>query len=679
MKKTVSIIIPTYNRASMLPRAIESVLRQDYPDVEIIVIDDCSQDDTANVVRGYDDKRLRYIRLPENMGVAAARNFGIKSATGDFIAFLDSDDEFMPGKIERQVRVFELVSPRPGMVITNYWNKGDISHLIIDADVPSGFVSVENKFPADIFNGPPSWMLSRECVEKVGLFDEELRTLEDLDYFARAVRAMPVYYLNEPLSLIHVHNFPAGRAPDDFSEYTRRRILAKWMPQMKLDRRFLSDFYYVAGKDLVRAHKPYKAIPWLWRALVADYHNGRVLRKFFQAFLRWFLLSINWRVGENGKRFRKYNSIMIINPYGIGDVLFSTPLIRNLHEAYPQAKIFYLSNQRTEFVLRDNPLIDKIFVYDRDAFVRTRRTSILKWIKKHLELLSEIRRERVELAVDLSLNSFFGIIALVAGIKTRVGLDYHKRGKFLTKKRLLEGFDDKHVAEYYLDLLGTMGLPLRKTGLEIYTNVRSREWADKLVRNHCPPSSGPLIGIAPLGGETWGKHAFRKRWPAAHFAGLIDKIIDKYNAKILIYGGAKDEKELMDIISKVKNRKACHMLVGYSFEQVIASIDKCDLFISNDTGLLRFADALGKKIIAFFGPVDEKVYGMFPFDQQRHIYMKKDLPCRPCYKRFRLGPCDNDIACLKEVTVDDTMLAVEKLLAGKNQDNRDKLLIKDIK
>lgn len=664
MGRTISVIIPTYNRASMLPRAIESVLRQDHADLEVIIIDDHSLDNTADVVRKFTDPRIRYIHLPDNRGVAAARNCGITNATGDYIALLDSDDEFLPGKLSRQIAVFEQVYPRPGMVITNYWQKGDASHLIIDENLPSGIVVVGDKFPANIFNGPPSWMLSRECVEKVGLFDEELRTLEDLDYFARVVRALPVYYMNDPLSLIHVHSFPGGRAPDLYSEYTRRRILSKWMPQMRKDRRFLSDFYYVAGKDLVRSHKPYKAIPWLWHALVTDFQNGRVLRKLFQALWRWLLLMLNWRVGESHTRFRQYRSIMIINPYGIGDVLFSTPLARNLHEAYPQARISYLSNQRTEFVLRDNPLINKIFIYDRDEFVNTRKRSFTKWIKMHFALLGAIRQERIELAVDLSLNTFFGIIAMLAGIRTRVGLDYHNRGKFLTKKRYVEGFDDKHAAEYYLDLLEVMGLPLRNSGLEIYTNSRSRAWAEQFVKDNCEGMTGPLIGIAPLGGETWGEYANRKRWPPGHFADLVDGMVEKFHARVLLYGGSKDDVDISDIMSKIKNKTACHPMIGQSFEHVIASVDKCDLFISNDTGLLRFADALGKKIIAFFGPVDEKVYGMFPFDPKRHVYMTRDLSCRPCYRRFRLGPCDKDMACLKGISVDEVMQAVAKLLSN---------------
>ncbi len=433
MLKLISVIIPTYNRASMLPRAIESVLEQDYPSSEIIIVDDCSEDDTEAVVRQYRDPRIVYLRLPQNCGVAAARNEGLKRAKGELIAFLDSDDEFLPGKLSRQAKIFESVTPQPHLVITNYWMKGETRELVVPQAKASGFVQSGEKFPADVFDGPPSWMLTRECVRQNGFFDEKLRTLEDLDYFARIVRSGPVYFLNEPLSLIHVHSYPAGRAPDVYVEETRCRILEKWFPEMRRDRRFLSDFYYVAGKDLVRIGESAKAIRWLWRAFTVDWRNSRVLRKLLEAAIRRLFKPFNFLSGGAKGRFKVYRSILLINPYGIGDVLFSTPLIRNLHEAFSDAKIYYLSNKRTAMILKHHPFIRNVFIYDRDDFAHARQKSFWMWVRKNFDLLMSIRREKIELALDLSLNSFFGILSFAAGIRQRVGLHYHQRGRFLTK------------------------------------------------------------------------------------------------------------------------------------------------------------------------------------------------------------------------------------------------------
>ncbi len=103
----VSAIVPTYNRANLLYRAIESVIKQSYPNLEIIVVDDASDDNTQEVINGISDHRLRYIRHQKNLGGAASRNTGIDAATGEYIAFLDSDDVWLPQKIEAQLAAIE--------------------------------------------------------------------------------------------------------------------------------------------------------------------------------------------------------------------------------------------------------------------------------------------------------------------------------------------------------------------------------------------------------------------------------------------------------------------------------------------------------------------------------------------------------------------------------------------
>ena len=104
-KPYVSIILPTYNRANQLPRAIYSVLNQTYENFELIIVDDASKDDTEAIVSQINDPRISYIKNQHNCGAAGARNVGIKNARYDFIAFQDSDDEWMPEKLAKQLKV----------------------------------------------------------------------------------------------------------------------------------------------------------------------------------------------------------------------------------------------------------------------------------------------------------------------------------------------------------------------------------------------------------------------------------------------------------------------------------------------------------------------------------------------------------------------------------------------
>ena len=353
-------------------------------------------------------------------------------------------------------------------------------------------------------------------------------------------------------------------------------------------------------------------------------------------------------------------SILVINPFGIGDVLFSTPLLQNLRDNFPRAKILFLCNKRTANLLKNHPLIGKVFVYERDEFVASRKRSFWAGINKYRNFINEIKKEKIDCAIDLSMNTLFGFFAWASGIKSRYGFDYKNRGKFLTHKLKIEGFLDKHVAEYYLDVLRLMHIPVKKYGLTVGIDKDSQCWADNFIARHNLISNF-IIGIAPFGGEAFGKDAYFKRWPAQRFAELINRMIADLKAKIFIFAGPKEKEDVLSMMSIIQNKESCYEFTDASLEKIIALIQKCGLFIGNDTGPLRFADALDKKIVALFGPVDEKVYGPYP-DGDNKVVIIKDLPCRPCYRKFRMPECLRDRECLKSISVGQVYDAVRKLV-----------------
>ncbi|MFC1514304.1 glycosyltransferase family 9 protein [Candidatus Omnitrophota bacterium] len=355
------------------------------------------------------------------------------------------------------------------------------------------------------------------------------------------------------------------------------------------------------------------------------------------------------------------SSVLIINTFGIGDVLFSTPLIRSLKENFPQSRITYLCNRRTEAVLKSNPLIDKTIVYERDEFEALRRASKSAWAKKFFTLIKEIKAQRCDLAVDLSLNSQFGFFTWCAGIKRRAGLNYKRRGRFLTDRSAFDGYNDKHVAEYYLDVLRELDLPVKQSRLEVYTDFASRSFAADFIA-HNGLKEKLLVGIAPCGGQAFGPNAYVKRWPPDKYAALIARLAKEYKAAVLIFAGPGEKREVAEIIEKAGRPKDCYEFTDATLAQTIALVEQCALFIGNDTGPLRFADGLDKKIIALFGPVDEKVYGLYPHDPKKHIVITKDIECRPCYKKFKLPACDHGQRCLKDIDLTEVLDAVKRLV-----------------
>jgi heptosyltransferase II len=362
------------------------------------------------------------------------------------------------------------------------------------------------------------------------------------------------------------------------------------------------------------------------------------------------------------KRSKDYKSFLVINPFGIGDVLFSTPLIRNLSEQFPKARIYYLANSKTAPILANHPLIKRVFIYDRDEFVKEQRKSFWKGIKKYLGFIGQIRKEKIQACLDLSLNTPFGLMAMLAGINDRFGLDYKNRGLFLNKKLKIPGFCDRHVVDYYLSLLNLLGKAPRRCCLEVYSDAKSRSWAEDFLKNNHIKPDELIIGIAPCGGGAFGKDAYVKRWPEQRFAELIDKLTTQFKAKVFIFAGPDERNQVRKIMENTGSGQAVFEFTDRSLPETVALVEKCRLFIGNDTGPLRFADALGKKVIALFGPVDEKIYGPYPFEGGRTAVLSKNLPCRPCYSKFKLKLCSNDRKCLTGIEVEEVLQSARRML-----------------
>jgi lipopolysaccharide heptosyltransferase II len=342
--------------------------------------------------------------------------------------------------------------------------------------------------------------------------------------------------------------------------------------------------------------------------------------------------------------------ILIINPYGIGDVLFTTPVISNLRLAYPQASIAYLANRRTAEILRFNPDIAQVFVYERDEFVGNYR--------KYFELFKSIKQQSFDIVFDFSLNSSFGFLSAACGIKKRVGFDYRKRGRFLTHRVPMLGYEDKHIVEYYLDLLRLIQIPVKTVQMKLDVPSQDIQWAQEWLEGHKIDPAKPLIAVLPGGGASWGKAARYKRWSASNYAHLIDKIVENFDAAIILLGDSKEE-ELCREVANQANFPVYFGVGKTSLLGLAALLMQCQGAIVNDGGPLHVAEAVGVKTVSIFGPVDPHVYGPYPV--ANHTVVQKLLPCQPCYRRFRMAECGH-ISCLGELSVEEVYRKVQNIL-----------------
>lgn len=255
MPGKVSVVIPTYNREKIITKALDSVFSQTYQDFEIVVLDDGSTDTTRETIKKYGEK-VKYF-YQENKGIAGARNSGMKKCSGDYIAFLDSDDYWKPEKLEQQIGLFQN-HPEYGMVASQCASiQADGSYREKNRPGKSGWIL------RDLFNKnfirTSSAIITRACMDTVGFFDESLREGEEYDYWLRIAAAFPIGFINASLA-VYVDN-PRGASTDSLAGRLHRlKVLEKQylkdaIPEKIYARRIADTCHYIGRHYLEKGHR----------------------------------------------------------------------------------------------------------------------------------------------------------------------------------------------------------------------------------------------------------------------------------------------------------------------------------------------------------------------------------------------------------------------------------------
>jgi glycosyltransferase involved in cell wall biosynthesis len=232
----VSIIIPTYNYGHLVGQAVESALAQTYSQIEVIVVDDGSTDNTAEQLRPY-GSRIRVISQA-NQGLSAARNTGIREARGEWVALLDSDDAFHPRKIERQLQAI-TAHPELALIGTSIFSTEPPDWATLKMDVPPTveFFQLEELVTRTCF-APSSALLRKDVLQKIDLFDTELRSVEDRDMWIRVGGHHAVGMIREPLTWYRQTPGSMSRNPERM-ELNEHKVLAKAFAMPELQGRWL--------------------------------------------------------------------------------------------------------------------------------------------------------------------------------------------------------------------------------------------------------------------------------------------------------------------------------------------------------------------------------------------------------------------------------------------------------
>ena len=271
----VSIVIPTHNRAHLIRRAIGSVLNQIYQDFEIIIVDDASTDNTREVVESFNDKRIRYIRHENKRGAAAARNTGITSASGKYIAFQDSDDKWLPEKLGRQVEILETSPSEVGVVHTKFSRIIDNEKVYLTwTTIHTRETDIHKKLLKGNFIGTPTTLLKKECFERVGMFDERLTQLEDWEMWIRISKYHHFKYLDDPLVI--TYSMPDSVSIDHGNLIRAHElILEKHFGEFQDDKSILAAEKYWIGNLLCQIGEMNRGRDFFFRAVRLDPLRGK--------------------------------------------------------------------------------------------------------------------------------------------------------------------------------------------------------------------------------------------------------------------------------------------------------------------------------------------------------------------------------------------------------------------
>lgn len=204
INEKVSVVIPTYNRAELLKKAVESLLSQSHQNIEIVIVDDCSTDHTSEVIGEMKDHRIQYIKHPANKGGAAARNTGIAHAAGDYIGFLDSDDQWLPKKLEKQLEVFRKNS-NIGVVYTGLSVVNETKVLREMMPMFKGNI-LTKLIQFNCIDTTSSILVKKELLDEIEGFDASFPSCQDWDLYIRLAQKTQFDYVKEPLVLFFQHS-----------------------------------------------------------------------------------------------------------------------------------------------------------------------------------------------------------------------------------------------------------------------------------------------------------------------------------------------------------------------------------------------------------------------------------------------------------------------------------------
>jgi lipopolysaccharide heptosyltransferase I len=347
----------------------------------------------------------------------------------------------------------------------------------------------------------------------------------------------------------------------------------------------------------------------------------------------------------------KINRILIVKLSSIGDVVHSLPTLKALRDTYKNAYIAWVIEEKSKDVIIGNKYLDEVIVFEKEKWKKElfKKVGFKESLKIIIDFAKLLRNKKFDLAIDLQGLMRSSLIAYFSGAKIRIGYnDTREASPLFYNLKVKSNKEIVHAVDRYLNIAKFLGADISKPDFHIAISREDEEFAHNFLKENLIKEDELIIGINP------GASILHNRWEAEKFGKLSDILIEKYNAKIIVFGGKQDIELSKNMLEVMKNKVA--VAVGKTtLKQLAALISKCSLFVGNDTGPLHIAVAMKTPTVAIFGPADPRRTGPYG---NIHKIVYKNFPCSPCFRH----PTCKDYKCMKEISVEDVLEATEEQL-----------------
>ena len=326
----------------------------------------------------------------------------------------------------------------------------------------------------------------------------------------------------------------------------------------------------------------------------------------------------------------------------MGDTILTYPTVQKLKSLFPHSHLAILVPSHLIDLWKTFPYADEIIPFQKKRGFGS--------IWEDLNLSQSLKERNFDLAIIFPRSFRSAFQAYLARIPIRIGYQDEGRSLFLTHGiRRTEEIRRSHRVHYFQKLTDSLGQAEGSSSPRIFLREEDRKWAEQKLRDLGIQDGRPLIGMNP--GATYG---LAKCWYPERFGELGKRLFEKWKATLLLFGKEEERPIAKEILQHLKEG-GIDLIGKTNLLQLAALLERCQLIVTNDTGTMHVATAVGTPVVALFGSTDPSTTGPWG---DGHIVIRKDVPCSPCLKRI----CPTDHRCMELITVDEVEEIIDKKL-----------------